>query len=431
MVLFPFLRRELPEESFIAKYFESQGEPAIYEEPRANMDPADLRDSVQNDPGVLAVKAQQDRLKALANQNTEEIIEENKEEEKVKEVDDSGTITPTITGIREYTRGGRKYRLTLYSDGTSTEEDIGPVDSGNTEPPTPPVFDSVQGDPVEKFDIEEYARLNYTWMDEEILGTFLDIYNSNGGEADDAMRELRTTESYKKEFPGIFRDDGKTLRLEGATPELDYITNVEAYKNYFADYNLNPDLFENKIIELFEKDVAPRELQERLDTAYNLLFSQFDSVKKFYVQNYPNVATSEDQISNEAIFASFINEDISRDIIENRINISQIGGAFGERDVDVTLSQAQRLISAGVNSRLAQQLAAKAETNLPRLQRLAQKYRADRNIFGTSEFLDSEVFAEGEARRLQDQLESEEKSIFSATGNTAITDVGVTGLEEI
>ena len=55
---------------------------------------------------------------------------------------------------------------------------------------------------------------------------------------------------------------------------------MEAYKNYFADYNLNPDLFENKIIELFEKDVAPRELQERLDTAYNLLFSQFDSVKK-------------------------------------------------------------------------------------------------------------------------------------------------------
>ena len=114
----------------------------------ANMDPADLRDSVQNDPGVLAVKAQQDRLKALANQNTEEIIQENNEEE--VEVDDSGTITPTITGIREYTRGGRKYRLTLYSDGTSTEEDIGPVDSGNTEPPTPPVFDSVQGDPVEK-----------------------------------------------------------------------------------------------------------------------------------------------------------------------------------------------------------------------------------------------------------------------------------------
>ena len=104
MVLFPFLRKELPEESFIAKYFESQGEPAIYEEPRANMDPAELRASVQNDPGVLAVKAQQDRLKALANQNTEEIIEENNEEEEVIEVDDSGTITPTITGIREYTR---------------------------------------------------------------------------------------------------------------------------------------------------------------------------------------------------------------------------------------------------------------------------------------------------------------------------------------
>ena len=79
-------------------------------------------------------------------------------------------------------------------------------------------------------------------MNQELLNTFLDIYNSNGGEADDAIRELRQTQSYKDQFPGIFRDDGVTLRLEGPTPELDYVTNVEAYKNYLADYNLNPDV---------------------------------------------------------------------------------------------------------------------------------------------------------------------------------------------
>ena len=321
-------------------------------------------------------------------------------------------------------------RLTIYSDGTSVEEDLGPADTGGS-PPAAPQLDENVGDPVEKFDIEEYARLNYTWMDEELLQTFLSIYNTNGGEADDAIRELRTTEKYKEEFPGIFREDGKTLRLEGATPELQYLTNVEAYRSYFADYNLNPDLFENKIVQLFENDVAPKEVEERLSTAYNLLFPQFDAVKTFYVQNYPNVATSEDQITDEAIFASFINEDISKDIIENRIKISQIGGAFAERGIDVTLSQSQRLINAGVNSQLAQQLAAKAETNLPRLRRLAAKYRESREVFGTSEFLEAEVFADSEAAFLQQQLEAEEEATFSATGTTAISDTGVTGLQEL
>ena len=315
---------------------------------------------------------------------------------------------------------------------TGSDPEIQPPSPGSGNPlPSAPTFNVASGDPVEKFDIREYAELNYSWMNEELMNNFLEIYNSNGGEADDAIRELRTTQAYKDEFPGIFRDDGKTLRLEGPTPELDYITNVEAYKNYLADYNLNPDFFENKIVQLFENDVAPRELQERLDTAYTLLFPQFDAVKRYYVENYPNVAQTTDDISNEAIFASFLDEDISRDIIERRITVSQIGGAFGEQDVDITLSQAQRLISAGVSSTLAQQLAARAETQIPRLQRLARKYRGNENIFGTSEFLEAEVFADSEAQRLQEQLEAEEESLFSATGGSAIGETGVIGLEEI
>ena len=314
---------------------------------------------------------------------------------------------------------------------TGSDPEIQTPPPSSPPPPGVPTFNMQSGDPVEKFDIREYAELNYSWMNEELMNNFLEIYNSNGGEADDAIRELRTTQAYKDEFPGIFRDDGKTLRLEGPTPELDYITNVEAYKNYLADYNLNPDFFENKIVELFENDVAPRELQERLDTAYTLLFPQFDAVKRYYVENYPNVAQTTDDISNEAIFASFLDEDISRDIIERRITVSQIGGAFGEQDVDITLSQAQRLISAGVSSTLAQQLAARAETQIPRLQRLARKYRGNENIFGTSEFLEAEVFADSEAQRLQEQLEAEEESLFSATGGSAIGETGVIGLEEI
>ena len=432
MILFPFLRRELPEDSFIAKFFQSQGEPAIYEEPTRNT-LRQIKEVAASDPAVIASKAAEDAAeKPFITSGSEFNLDDSVDDIVDDGLDDgSGPSGPvTITSIRQYVSNGRRMRLTIYSDGTSVEEDLGPADTGGS-PPAAPQLDEDLGDPVEKFDIEEYARLNYTWMDEELLQTFLSIYNTNGGEADDAIRELRTTKKYKEEFPGIFREDGKTLRLEGATPELQYLTNVEAYRSYFADYNLNPDLFENKIVQLFENDVAPKEVEERLATAYNLLFPQFDAVKTFYVQNYPNVATSEDQITDEAIFASFINEDISKDIIENRVKISQIGGAFAERGIDVTLSQSQRLINAGVNSQLAQQLAAKAETNLPRLRRLAAKYRESQAVFGTSEFLEAEVFADSEAAFLKEQLEAEEEATFSATGTTAISDTGVTGLQEL
>lgn len=298
-------------------------------------------------------------------------------------------------------------------------------------PPEIPSPPEQEGDPVEKFDIRSYAKFNYAWMNPSLLDKFVDIYSTNGGEADEAMRELRTTQAYKDEFPGIFREDGTTLRLEGATPELSYITNVEAYKNYFMDYNLNPELFENKIVKLFENDVAPEELQIRLDSAYTMLFPQFDAVKRYLVRNYPQVATSTEDISDEAIFASFIDQDISKDIIERRISIASVGGAFEERNVTVSLEQAQRLYSAGIGGQQAQRYAARAETQLPRLQRLARKYRGREDIFGVSEFLEAEVFEDTSAQRLQEQLEAEQRSAFSVAQDTLIGDEGVIGLQEI
>ena len=52
-------------------------------------------------------------------------------------------------------------------------------------------------------------------------------------------------------------------------------------------------------------------------------------------------------------------------------------------------------------------------------------------MFGTSEFLEAEVFADSEAAFLRQQLEAEEEATFSATGTTAISDTGVTGLQEL
>ena len=288
----------------------------------------------------------------------------------------------------------------------------------------------VPGDPVEKFNVKEFAQANYGFLGQELLDLFIDEYNVNGGDADEALRGMRTTQAYKDRFPGIFRDDGTTLRIESNTPELDYIKIKEDYRTYLEDYNLNPNYFENQMTELFTNDVDPSTFANRLDTAYTSLFTQFDAVKQYYVQNYPGIFPSTDDLTDEAIFASFISEDISSDIIEQRVKVSQIGGAFGEEDLTISADQAQRLVSAGLSGTGAQQIAQRAEARLPRLQRLAKRFTGREDIFGLSEFIESEVFGEGAAAQLEERLESEQASVFTRAEGAAATQAGVTGLIE-
>ena len=305
--------------------------------------------------------------------------------------------------------------------------------AGGDDQPPPPVIPGtteVPGDETEEFDAREYANTNYEWLGDELIEIFLEEYNSNGGDDEEAIRVLRTTQAYKDKFRGIFRDDGKTLRIEGNQPERQYIKIKEDYKNLLADYNLNPNYFEDKIETLFRNDVSPKTFETRLSVAYNTLFPQFEAVKTYYVNNYPNIFPSTEDITDEAIFASFIDEDVSADIINQRVNVAQIGGAFLEQDFAISTEQAQRLVSAGLTGQGAQRIAARAETQLPRLQKLARRFTGREDIFGLSEFIEAEVFGSGVAERVREKLEAEQATVFTREGGAAVTQQGVTGLVE-
>lgn len=342
----------------------------------------------------------------------------------VEEADESGVIDPlaaeklALEEERKRLEEERR-RLELELQGLQTDP-----------PPLPGPVVEVPGDPVEEFDAQAYAETNYPWLGPELSEGFLQEFNTNGGDEEEALRVLRTTQAYKDKFPGIFREDGKTLRIDTPTPELDYIKIDEDYTNLLADYNLNPDYFGNQIQTLFENDVAPRTFEERLNVAYNSLFPQFGAVKQYYVNNYPNIFPTTEDITDEAIFASFISEDVSADIINQRVEVSQIGGAFLEQDFAISTEQAQRLISAGVSGTGAQQLAARAETQLPRLQRLASRFTGREDIFGLSEFIESEVFGDGVADQVRARLEGEQATVFTQEGGAATTQAGITGLVE-
>ena len=410
----------------------------------SDVDPAELLASVQNNPAVVANRAAQARAAARAAQVTQPVIQQDDsialpEPDPLPDPEPDPTPEPTgggnTTSDETVVENGRilVYRITRDSSGNIVNrqflKDLGPQKPEGTG--TPPPVTTVPGDPVEQFNAREFAQTNYGFLGEELIEVFLSEYNSNGGDVDESLRAMRTTQTYKDKFPGIFREDGTTLRFSTETPELDYIKMKEDYFTALEDYNLNPTYFEDKVTQLFENDVDPRTFTDRLETAYTSLFNQFDAVKTYYVENYPGTFPSTDDISDEAIFASFISEDISADIIAQRIKVSEIGGAFAEEQFAVSAEQAQRLVSAGLSGTGAQQIAQRAEARLPRLQRLARRFTGREDIFGLSEFIESEVFGEGVAAQVRERLEAEAQTAFTREGGAAVTARGVTGLEEV
>jgi hypothetical protein len=392
-------------------------------------------------PSEVEVEAIADRYvaeQAAASEVVQPPVEQPPVEEPPSVVIDTGggSTGNNVTSDETVIENGRLivYSITRDPNGNvvsrTFQYDLGPSGGGGSGGGGGGEVAPVPGDPVEKFNVKEFAQANYGFLGQELLDFFIDEYNVNGGDADEALRGMRTTQAYKDKFPGIFRDDGTTLRIESDTPELDYIKIKEDYKTYLADYNLNPDYFEDQMTSLFENDVAPSTFANRLDTAYTSLFTQFDAVKQYYVENYPGVFPTTDDLTDEAIFASFISEDISSDIIEQRVKVSQIGGAFKEEDLTISADQAQRLVSAGLSGTGAQQIAQRAEARLPRLQRLAKRFTGREDIFGLSEFIESEVFGEGTAAQLEERLEAEQASVFTRAEGAATTQAGVTGLIE-
>lgn len=393
--------------------------------------------AIDDRPSEVEVEAIADRYvaeQAAASEVVQPVVEEPPVEElPIDEGTETVVTSNNTTSDETVVENGRLlvYSVTRDANGNVVSrtflKDLGPTGGGGSGGGE---VAPVPGDPVEKFNVKEFAQANYGFLGQELLDLFIDEYNVNGGDADEALRGMRTTQAYKDRFPGIFREDGTTLRIESNTPELDYIKIKEDYRTYLEDYNLNPDYFENQITELFTNDVDPSTFANRLDTAYTSLFTQFDAVKQYYVQNYPGVFPTTDDLTDEAIFASFISEDISSDIIEQRVKVSQIGGAFKEEDLTISADQAQRLVSAGLSGTGAQQIAQRAEARLPRLQRLAKRFTGREDIFGLSEFIESEVFGEGTAAQLEERLEAEQASVFTRAEGAAATQAGVTGLVE-
>lgn len=188
------------------------------------------------------------------------------------------------------------------------------------------------------------AQALFPYFPGNILNIILDSWVDTGS-IDLAIAQGRASEDYAKTFPGIKREDG-SLRMT----EIQYLEVKDAMKDSLRNYNLNPDIFENEIIDAIQGDVDIQEFQGRLQFGYEQLISNRDVVLEVYRAEYGM------DLTEEALFAMFISPEIATSVLENQILVSQILAEAEVADITLGKSTVQDFISAGISQEQARSL---------------------------------------------------------------------------
>ena len=188
------------------------------------------------------------------------------------------------------------------------------------------------------------AQALFPYFPGNILNIILDSWVDTGS-IDLAIAQGRASEDYAKTFPGIKREDG-SLRMT----EIQYLEVKDAMKDSLRNYNLNPDIFENEIIDAIQGDVDIQEFQGRLQFGYEQLINNRDVVLEVYRAEYGM------DLTEEALFAMFISPEIATSVLENQILVSQILAEAEVADITLGKSTVQDFISAGISQEQARGL---------------------------------------------------------------------------
>ena len=188
------------------------------------------------------------------------------------------------------------------------------------------------------------AQALFPYFPGNILNIILDSWVDSGS-IDLAIAQGRASEDYAKTFPGIKREDG-SLRMT----EIQYLEVKDAMADSLRNYNLNPDIFQNEIIDAIQGDVDIQEFQGRLQFGYEQLISNRDVVLEVYKAEYGM------DLTEEALFAMFISPDIATAVLENQILVSQILAEAEVADITLGKSTVQDFISAGISQEQARGL---------------------------------------------------------------------------
>ncbi len=282
-----------------------------------------------------------------------------------------------------------------------------PVPSPSPILPTP--NPTTTPNPSTPIDWKARAAALYPWLPPQLLDLFASAWAEHG-DASLALAETRANPIYESFFPGIKRDDG-SLRMT----EQEWFATQEAYSRLFREFGLNPTVFSGRFEELMEGSVSPAELAGRLGAAYEQIITNIPQVREFYASTFGL------DLTDEAIFASFLDPDVSDAILNRRLSVAQVGGEALARGFDIGDTFAGRLASAGVDQGAARQFFADAEGRLPTLDELARRFSDPDPTFDIDELAEASIFGSADQSRRLRRLLAAEQSLFSDQTATVST----------
>lgn len=193
------------------------------------------------------------------------------------------------------------------------------------------------------------AAALYPYFPSNILDELIMKWTETGS-IDIALATVRSGDAYAAAFPGIRREDG-SLRMT----EIQYLELKDSMKDQLRNYNLNPDIFADEIVQAIEGDVNIQEFSARLEFGYNELMNNKDLVLEIYKENHGL------DLTEEALFAMFISPDISTSVLENDILVSQILAEAEIAGTTVGMTTAEKFVKADIAQRDAAQIFQRTE----------------------------------------------------------------------
>ena len=267
---------------------------------------------------------------------------------------------------------------------------------------------------------KEEAKLRFPYLDERLIEVYVQGFVETG-DRNLALLKMRSDPLMETVYPGIRKNDG-TLRMT----EQEYIVAKEFMELELRNYNLNPQVFGEDIVDAISGDVSQQEFSERLQAGYQNIVQNIPQVKQVYLREF-NL-----DLNEESIFGMFISPRLSTAVLDNQIRQSQILAeaetALGTRAL--TVQVARGLQQQGLTQAQARRGFQGAAALLPGLSQGAERF--GRGDITATEYVEAtELGDQGVAERIR-RIESQITSASSAQAGAARTRTGeVVGLEEI
>lgn len=268
------------------------------------------------------------------------------------------------------------------------------------------------------------AQALYPWLPDPLLTIFAQQWAATG-DPGLALAYMRQHPEYDRYFAGNRRDDG-SFRYS----EQEYLAVRGGMAELLADYQQNPDAYQDRITAAIAGDVSVQEFSDRLGLLWNEVFQQIPQIRSAYVAEF-GLHDADPAVSDANIFASFLNP--GTDLTELRINVSnaQIVGQASAYGFSRGWSRADELRRAGLSGDEARDLYQQAQVQTMTLSALASRYYDPDDTFGIDDFEDAVTGLDPLEQERAARLIQFERSAFSDRGDVVRDQVGaLTGLRQ-